>query len=106
MVPSMSLVLLPPSSWKVLWSRTVPATDPFAEIAGCKVSSDDSDVTARKQRVVKAASSLAEEIAAVAEVRATDVAWVEGPPHAPRLKVAPLDVGEALAPSISEAVRE
>src|SRR6266446_2561413 len=38
MVPSMSLLLLPPSSWKVFWSRTAPATDPFGAMAGCSVS--------------------------------------------------------------------
>jgi ATP-dependent DNA helicase DinG len=63
-----------------------------------KISSDDGDVGARKQRVVKAATTLADELVAVATIREQDVAWVEGPSHAPRLKVAPIDVGEALAP--------
>ncbi|MGI8662133.1 MAG: ATP-dependent DNA helicase [Acidimicrobiales bacterium] len=62
------------------------------------VGSEEGDVGARKQRILKAATTLADELMAVATIRDSDVAWVEGPPFAPRLKVAPLDVGEALAP--------
>ncbi|MEO7555622.1 MAG: ATP-dependent DNA helicase [Acidimicrobiales bacterium] len=62
------------------------------------VPSDDGDVGARKQRVMKAATTLAEELVAIASPSPTDVAWVEGPPNAPRLKLAPIDVGAALAP--------
>jgi ATP-dependent DNA helicase DinG len=62
------------------------------------IESTDADVVARKHRVVKAATSLVEELDRVSDIPDTDVAWVEGPPHAPRLKVAPIDVAEALAP--------
>src|SRR6516162_4058938 len=37
MLPSISLVLLPPSSWNVLLSTTVPATLPSGLIPGCNV---------------------------------------------------------------------
>jgi ATP-dependent DNA helicase DinG len=60
------------------------------------IESSDLDVAARKQRVVKAATSLLEELDRVADVPDTDVAWVEGPPQAPRLKIAPVDVADAL----------
>ena len=52
---------------------------------------------AKKERAMKAATSLAEDIAAGATPGEDDVAWVEGPPHAPVLRVAPVDVGPLLA---------
>ncbi|MCU0310269.1 MAG: ATP-dependent DNA helicase [Acidimicrobiales bacterium] len=54
------------------------------------------DVGARKQRAMKAATTLIDDLDAVAEVRAGDVAWVEGPPDNPVLRVAPVDVSELL----------
>jgi ATP-dependent DNA helicase DinG len=53
-------------------------------------------VGARKQRAMKAATTLIDDLDAVAEVRAGDVAWVEGPPDNPVLRVAPVDVSELL----------
>ena len=61
------------------------------------IESSDPDVVARKQRVVKAATSLLEELDRATEVPDGDVMWVEGPPHAPRLRIAPIDVAGALA---------
>lgn len=61
------------------------------------IDSSDADVVARKQRVVKAATSLLEELDRATDVPDSDVMWVEGAPHAPRLKIAPIDVADALA---------
>jgi ATP-dependent DNA helicase DinG len=47
--------------------------------------------------VVKAATSLLEELDRATDVPDSDVMWVEGPPHAPRLKIAPIDVADAIA---------
>jgi len=54
------------------------------------------DVTARKQRAMQAATSLAEDIGAVLALDEGQVAWVEGFADAPVLKVAPLDVAPVL----------
>jgi ATP-dependent DNA helicase DinG len=58
---------------------------------------DRDDVAAVRSRAQQAAGHLAGDLAAALELRETDVAWVEGPPGAPVLKVAPVDVGELLA---------
>lgn len=62
------------------------------------IESDNLDVVARKHRVVKATTSLIEDIERANSISDSEVAWVEGPPHAPRLRVAPVDVVDALAP--------
>lgn len=54
------------------------------------------DVGTRKTRAVQLTTGLMVDVAAAAEVPASSVAWVEGPDHAPRLRVAPLDVAELL----------
>lgn len=54
------------------------------------------EVTARKRRAVKALGALTDELDAAVEGRTGTVAWVEGPDHAPALKVAPIDVAEPL----------
>ncbi|MCD9622378.1 ATP-dependent DNA helicase [Rhabdothermincola salaria] len=58
------------------------------------------DVGARKQRAMKAATGLVDDLDAVAEVRPGEVAWVEGPPENPVLRVAPVDVAELLRESL------
>jgi ATP-dependent DNA helicase DinG len=60
------------------------------------ITSEAGDTTNRKLRAMRAATSLADELAVVANVPESDVLWVEGPPHAPRLKVAPIDVAPTL----------
>ena len=50
-----------------------------------------------KPRVQQAAGHLAGDLGMVRDVRESHVRWVEGPSHAPVLKVAPIDVGGALA---------
>jgi len=54
------------------------------------------DVGARKQRAMKAATSLIDDLDAVAEVRPGEVSWVEGTVEQPVLRVAPIDVAELL----------
>lgn len=54
------------------------------------------DAATRKLRAVRLVSALAEEVEAVMSVPASDVAWVEGPPASPSLKVAPVDVADLL----------
>ncbi len=56
------------------------------------------DVAARAQRALLAASALAVELGAAGRVPEGSVAWVEGPEGSPVLRVAPIDVVDALAP--------
>jgi ATP-dependent DNA helicase DinG len=60
------------------------------------ITSEAGDTSNRKLRALRAASALADELAVVTNVPDADVMWVEGPPHAPRLKVAPIDVAPTL----------
>lgn len=68
-----------------------------------RVGSDVGDVAARKSRAAKAATTLAEEIDAFAALSDAQVAWVDGTPEAPRLRVAPIEVADTLAPLWDEA---
>ncbi len=62
-----------------------------------KVPSDaPGDVAARRERAVRAATSLTDDVDAVMDVPPSHVAWVAGPDTNPTLKVAPVDVGEVL----------
>src|SRR5690606_20502928 len=54
------------------------------------------DVAARKQRALRAATALVDDIDSVLDVPPSHVAWVDGPEHAATLKVAPVDVAEVL----------
>ena len=54
------------------------------------------DVTARKQRAIQAATSLIDDINSCQEIRASEVAWIEGSEEFPVLRIAPIDVGELL----------
>jgi ATP-dependent DNA helicase DinG len=66
------------------------------------ITSDAGDTKNRKLRAMTAATALADDLAMVADVPDADVMWVEGPPHAPRLKVAPIDVAPTLEPLWNE----
>jgi ATP-dependent DNA helicase DinG len=66
------------------------------------ITSEAGDTANRKLRAMKAATALVDELAIVADVPDSDVSWVEGPPHAPRLKVAPIDVAPTLEPLWSQ----
>ncbi|HZQ28672.1 MAG TPA: ATP-dependent DNA helicase [Acidimicrobiales bacterium] len=52
---------------------------------------------ARKARAVQAGGHLVGDLSMCRTLGDGDVAWVEGPPHAPTLKVAPVDVSDTLA---------
>ncbi|MCB9372818.1 MAG: ATP-dependent DNA helicase [Microthrixaceae bacterium] len=74
-----------------------------AQAALRKVPSDGpGDVAARRERAVKATTSLTDDVDAVMDVPATHVAWVAGPEATPSLKVAPVDVGEVLREGLWE----
>jgi ATP-dependent DNA helicase DinG len=57
---------------------------------------DKSDDAARRARAQQALGHLTADIDAVLGLADDRVAWVEGPEHAPILKVAPVDVGSSL----------
>jgi ATP-dependent DNA helicase DinG len=68
----------------------------------CRRIPDDGprDVKARKQRAVKAATSLIDDLDALSEIASIDVAWVEGPADRPVLRIAPIEVGDILEPAL------
>lgn len=57
---------------------------------------DAGDVAARKIRAVQAVTALLGDLDSVLHLRTDDVAWVEGPPATPVLRVAPIDVASIL----------
>lgn len=57
---------------------------------------DRADDDPARQRALQALGHMAADLAKVADLGDSDVAWVEGPAHAPVLKVAPIDVGHIL----------
>jgi ATP-dependent DNA helicase DinG len=58
---------------------------------------EDKGDPARVARALQAGGHLAGDLAFVAAASDTDVVWVEGQPHAPVLRIAPVDVGRVLA---------
>jgi ATP-dependent DNA helicase DinG len=50
----------------------------------------------RRLRAQKAVSHLIDDVSEILELPESHIAWVEGPEHAPVLRVAPIDVGGAL----------
>jgi len=68
-------------------------------VADVRAASGDE---ARKARVLQAGGHLVGDLAMLIEVRPGDVAWVEGPGHAPVLKIAPVDVSAVLADRLWE----
>ncbi|MBW3667785.1 MAG: ATP-dependent DNA helicase [Actinobacteria bacterium] len=54
----------------------------------------------KRARALQAAGHLAGDLAFAVEDREGYVSWVEGPPHAPVLRIAPVDVGELLAEKV------
>jgi len=50
----------------------------------------------RRTRAQKAVSHLVDDVSEILELPDSHIAWVEGPEHAPVLRVAPIDVGGAL----------
>lgn len=62
----------------------------------------EAGVRARHLRAQQAASHLERDLGEVIDLPESKVAWVEGPEHAPLLKVAPLDVGFEMAARLWE----
>ncbi|HVF73963.1 MAG TPA: ATP-dependent DNA helicase [Acidimicrobiales bacterium] len=58
----------------------------------------------KRARAMQAAGHLSGDLAFVLEERAGYVSWVEGPAHAPVLRIAPIDVGELLADRLWDSV--
>ena len=69
-----------------------------AVLAKVRAVPDDGpgDVGARRQRALKAAGTLLDDLDYVAAVPVSHVAWVEGSADSPVLRVAPVDVAEVL----------
>lgn len=61
---------------------------------------DNPDTDARKQRAVLAADALVDDIDAVLSPHTSDVSYVEAGPGAPTLRLAPLEVGRVLQPTL------
>jgi ATP-dependent DNA helicase DinG len=59
---------------------------------------------ARKNRVLQASGHIQGDIAFLLDAGPTDVLWVEGPPHAPVLRVAPIDVAAKLREKLWDQV--
>jgi len=57
---------------------------------------EQAEPQARRVRAQKAAAHLLEDVNEMLDLPASQIAWVEGPEHAPVLRVAPIDVGGAL----------
>jgi len=60
------------------------------------IKTEVSEANQRRIRAQKAATTLAEDIAAAMQAPDGYVAWVDGPLHSPRLELAPIDVGPVL----------
>ncbi len=58
------------------------------------------DLTGRRSRAIQAAGHLAGDLALIADLPDSHVAWVEGPEHQPVLRVAPIDLREALTDAL------
>lgn len=54
------------------------------------------DVANRKARAVQLTTGLQDDVGAAGQVPESSVAWVEGPDHNPRLRVAPIEVADLL----------
>jgi ATP-dependent DNA helicase DinG len=61
------------------------------------------DVGARKQRALKAAGTMIDDLDYVGDVPTSHVAWVEGSADQPVLKVAPVDVADVLRDALWDA---
>ena len=87
--------------------RVVVAKDRVARLSAeirkaIRSSSDagtnlEAGVRARHMRAQQAASHLERDLGELIDLPESKVAWVEGPDHAPLLKVAPLDVGAEMS---------
>jgi ATP-dependent DNA helicase DinG len=90
----------PPQVSKALGTARTHLDGLATALSGIKT--DDADATTRKARAQAALTGLVEDMDRVLELGAGDVAWVEGPPGNPVLKVAPVDVSATLAELLSD----
>ncbi|MHB8669369.1 MAG: ATP-dependent DNA helicase [Acidimicrobiales bacterium] len=88
-----------PTGDLALAAALLAATDRVNRALGAlrSASGGEGDADGRRRRAVKAAASLAEDLAATSPLRPGHVAWVEGPAHHPVLRMAPVDVADLLA---------
>jgi ATP-dependent DNA helicase DinG len=68
------------------------------------IETTDADAQSRKARAQAALTGLVDHLDRVLSLTDADVAWVEGPPASPQLKVAPVDVSSTLAPLFDDTV--
>ena len=68
------------------------------------IDTNDGDALSRRARAQAALAGLVDHLDRVMVLTDADVAWVEGPPASPVLKVAPVDVSATLAPLLDDAV--
>ena len=71
---------------------------------GLRAVPDDAgdDVGTRKTRAMQLTTGLMVDVAAALEVPQSSVAWVEGPDHNPKMRVAPIDVADLLRAGLWE----
>jgi ATP-dependent DNA helicase DinG len=89
---------LPPDLGQRL-AETVALCAERARRLVAEVRSSEGD-DGRKARALQAGGHLVGDLAVLADIKDGDVAWVEGPAHAPVLKVAPVDVSVRLAAAL------
>jgi ATP-dependent DNA helicase DinG len=77
--------------------------DRLGRATGALRAADSDADTAARTRAMKAVTSLIDDVDAAAEIDEHLVAWVEGPAHAPVMKVAPVDVAGILAARLWES---
>jgi ATP-dependent DNA helicase DinG len=85
---------LPAGLGDALGSLLAMAADRARELNAAVRKSEGDE--ARKRRAMQAGGHLAGDIAFIADLAPTFVAWVEGPVHAPVFKTSPVDVGPLL----------
>ena len=86
-----------------LQNAVVGAAERVAKALSAVRAGGDDDA-GRRARAQQAGGHLGGDLAMIADLPKSHVAWVEGPPHAPSLKVAAIDVAERLAGELWEEV--
>ena len=86
--------LVPPLDEDLAAVLTVAAERVGQAVSAVRRAPDDDP---RRARALQAGGHLASDLGLLRAPADTDVVWVEGPAHAPCLRMAPVDVGERLA---------
>lgn len=87
--------LLPPLPEEVV-SLMTGLRERVAQLSAAARSPEQSDLSPRRTRVLQAAGALVDDLDALLALSESRVAWVEGPPSYPVVKVAPLDIAPLL----------